>query len=236
MPDAQVKGAVGLKRIALIFSKFAAIDSTFMDSEYVIFFNDRRFTITSDLAGNFQNIDNGYFLGHATNHDIPKVVEIFRNHMVIRNVFVGNSNVDELFASFTTQFKFLAAAGGLVQNEAGQYLMIYRRGKWDLPKGKVEPSETPVEAGVREVEEETGISGITVIRPLTCTYHTYEQRGTTLLKQTHWFLMQVRGMLNLKPQVEEDIEIAEWVDANGVENRLKDSYPSIRMVFESLRS
>ena len=168
-PDAQVKGAVGLKRIALIFSKFAAIDSAFMASEYVIFFNDRKFTITSDLAGYFTGNEKGYFLGHAANHDISNLVEIFQSYTAICNVFVGNGNIDELFSYFTSQFKFLEAAGGLVQNEAGQYLMIFRRGKWDLPKGKVEPSETPVEAGLREVEEETGISGLTVARPLTCT-------------------------------------------------------------------
>ncbi len=207
-----------------------------MASEYVIFFNDRRFTITSDLAGYFVGNEKGYFLGHASSYDIPKLVKIFQSHPAICNVFVGNGSVDKLFSWFTSQFKFLVAAGGLVRNNAGQYLMIYRRGKWDLPKGKVEPSETPVEAGLREVEEETGISGLTVVRPLTCTYHTYEEKGNTMLKQTHWFLMQVRGTLSLKPQVEEDIEIAEWVDADGVENRLKDSYPSIRMVFASLRS
>jgi hypothetical protein len=41
-------------------------------------------------------------------------------------------------------------------------------------------------------------------------------------------------MLNLKPQVEEDIEIAEWLMPTGVKTVLKDSYPTIRMVYESL--
>jgi ADP-ribose pyrophosphatase YjhB (NUDIX family) len=52
--------------------------------------------------------------------------------------------------------KIVMAAGGLVENEHGEILLIYRKKHWDLPKGKLDAGETLEECAVREVEEETG--------------------------------------------------------------------------------
>src|SRR6267154_620027 len=44
--------------------------------------------------------------------------------------------------TFISYCSLIEAAGGLVQNEKNEWLIIFRRGKWDLPKGKIEGDET----------------------------------------------------------------------------------------------
>ena len=56
--------------------------------------------------------------------------------------------------------KQILAAGGLVTNAQGEILWIFRRGFWDLPKGKLDDGETIQSCAIREVEEETGIQNI----------------------------------------------------------------------------
>lgn len=66
-------------------------------------------------------------------------------------------NPQEVFEKLQVRCKFILAAGGLVKNTEDQWLLIFRLGKWDLPKGKLENGETPEAAALREVEEECGI-------------------------------------------------------------------------------
>ena len=65
------------------------------------------------------------------------------------------------------------AAGGLVFNKDGDILMIFRNGKWDLPKGKLEIGESIEECAIREVEEECGISGLIIEKKIKDTYNIY---------------------------------------------------------------
>jgi 8-oxo-dGTP pyrophosphatase MutT (NUDIX family) len=124
------------------------------------------------------------------------------------------------------------AAGGIVYNEAGALLMIHRRGKWDLPKGKVEQGEDWATAAVREVEEETGILIAGSDTAATVTFHCYTLRGKKCLKETHWFRMKAKpGQTNTVPQTEEDIEEAKWVVPEEVSSYAAISY---RMIGEML--
>ncbi len=126
--------------------------------------------------------------------------------------------------------KKIIAAGGLVKNSEGKFLFIFRRGKWDLPKGKVEKGEKMEDAAIREVQEECGIEDVEIIQPLTKTIHTYELNGEKILKETHWFLMKTNFEKKLIPQKEEDITKAIWADKKKVEELLKKSYETIREV------
>jgi mutator protein MutT len=99
----------------------------------------------------------------------------------------------------------ILAAGGIVRNENGEILMQYRRGKWDLPKGKLDDNETIEECAVREVEEETGLTNIQLGALIGVTNHRYVERGLEIDKETHWFAMRVAGDQTLVPQTEEDI-------------------------------
>src|SRR5688500_2820386 len=99
----------------------------------------------------------------------------------------------------------IVAAGGVVTNDEGQVLLIFRRGKWDLPKGKQDNNEVLETCAEREIKEETGLTDITLKADITTTYHTYSESGNNILKETHWFLATTPGTPKLIPQVEEDI-------------------------------
>ncbi len=122
----------------------------------------------------------------------------------------------------------ISAAGGIVENESKEILFIFRRNKWDLPKGKIEPNESIEDAAIREVKEETGLQKLNIINPLPTTYHLYKERNQQwIIKQTHWFLMQSNSQQILTPQAEEDITKIEWCNATQQTEKLKNSYPLI---------
>ena len=124
-------------------------------------------------------------------------------------VVVFHHDLEELWAVFCKIFKIIEAAGGVVFNKKKEVLLIHRRGYWDLPKGKIDPGELPEEASIREVQEETGLSQITLGAHLANTWHTYRKKGKRILKKTYWYEMATE-QIALSPQTEEDIELAVW--------------------------
>jgi 8-oxo-dGTP pyrophosphatase MutT (NUDIX family) len=139
---------------------------------------------------------------------------------------------EEFFTYFGT-YKRIDAAGGLVENGDGDFLMIKRKGFWDLPKGKIEKGENDEEGALREVEEETGLVGMHIEKHLVDTFHTYEMKGEWVLKRSTWFLMKCAGAPSLVPQTEEEIEKVEWCSKEKLESRLPKSYATIAMVWEA---
>ena len=131
----------------------------------------------------------------------------------------------------------ITAAGGLVQNNEGAFLLMFRRGFWDLPKGKLDPNESIPECAIREVQEETGLQTIT-LGPFICmTTHAYFDTWLQkyVVKQTHWYSMKAAALdtENLIPQTEEDIEKIEWVNMENLPLYLTQTYPTIRSVFDA---
>lgn len=135
-----------------------------------------------------------------------------------------NNEID--FQQFAKKYTFIHAAGGIVQNTQHQFLMIYRLGYWDFPKGKVEIGESFEETALREVQEETGLSDLILQNPLHSTFHTYLLKGKPILKETHWYTMRSESK-SLTPQFEEDITKAEWIDKKDVSRLMERSYPSL---------
>jgi 8-oxo-dGTP pyrophosphatase MutT (NUDIX family) len=121
----------------------------------------------------------------------------------------------------------IEAAGGLVKNENKEYLFIYRQGKWDIPKGKIEKGEAVKTAAVREVEEECGIKVSSLEEKICKTYHVYIMRGDVVLKKTHWYKMRCKAQNKLKPQKEEGITDARWFKKGHIEPIVKNTFPSI---------
>lgn len=142
----------------------------------------------------------------------------------------------EEFDEFIKNRKFIHAAGGLVQNGLGDFLMIKRKGFWDLPKGKIETGENDEEGALREVEEETGLVGMHIEKHLVDTFHTYELKGKWVLKRSCWYFMKCEGAPALTPQIEEEIERVEWCSSELLEARLTKSYATIALVWEAFKA
>jgi len=139
-----------------------------------------------------------------------------------------------LKTDFESLFKIVPAAGGLVMNDLRQVLMIYRRGHWDLPKGKIEPFESKKEAAIREVQEETGLVNVKLLNKLVTTRHIYRGKSSErrILKPSYWYLMHTTDR-NLQPQTEEDIEKAKWVSLKQNRSKLKPIYRNIVSVLDA---
>jgi len=131
------------------------------------------------------------------------------------------------FKAVVKSVTLIEAAGGLVKNENGDYLFIYRNDKWDLPKGKIEKDEKVKQAAVREVEEECGIKVSKLKSKICKTYHVYVYKGEVVLKKTHWFDMESVGQLKLKPQKEEGITDVRWFQKKHIEPIVANTFPSI---------
>ena len=121
----------------------------------------------------------------------------------------------------------IESAGGLVFNKDGDILMIFRNGKWDLPKGKLEIGESVEECAIREVEEECGIYGLDITEKLLETYHTYNLSGKKILKRTYWYKMRTNFDGELIPQIEEGITKVSWVSKDKISEKLTNSYGNI---------
>ena len=152
----------------------------------------------------------------------------------LKSITIFAKDKEQLIKDFFSLFKIVKAAGGRVANGDGDILMIYRRGFWDLPKGKIDDGEDPPTAALREVEEETGVAQLVLGEQLSTTYHTYRNRkGKRVLKPTYWFGMKTNHE-DLVPQTEEDIERAEWRKMKEVLNAPEPLYRSLRHLLEQI--
>ncbi|OAV43053.1 NUDIX hydrolase [Lewinella sp. 4G2] len=197
---------------------------------YVIYINDRPLRL---LAKPFSKSDEAPAGTHLTARYNGKARTLLnyvdmleKGSPKVLSVDIVHSDLEQLWSHFRSHFEWVPAAGGIVQLKGTEkVLFILRRGFWDLPKGKIDPGESNAQAAVREVEEETGLREITLGQALQTTYHTYrKKKGARVLKPTYWFAMQA-GQQDLTPQVEEDIERAEWIRPEDV---LGDGLPIYR--------
>lgn len=153
-------------------------------------------------------------------HEIKK--EDFHAGIIIHR------NFEKLKKDFFKHFSVLAAAGGIVQNDNKELLFIFRRGKWDLPKGKLEKNESPETCAQREIGEETGMSKLMLKHKIGDTYHVYHEFGKHYLKMSHWYYFICPGKQLLKPQMEEDILEAKWVSTKDIKKPLANTYSTIK--------
>lgn len=139
-----------------------------------------------------------------------------------------HNDLEQLKKAFFKNFTLIEASGGIVQNTNKEILFIFRLGKWDLPKGKMEKREEPGTCAQREVTEETGIDGLTIKKKAGDSWHTYDEFGKHFLKHTHWFHMTCNTSKQPQPQEAEQITIAKWIKTKDISEPMKDTYPSIK--------
>jgi 8-oxo-dGTP pyrophosphatase MutT (NUDIX family) len=161
---------------------------------------DSSFTI-EDLLRQISSNPNGF--------DLIFIDEAHRNHFV------------------ETQFTCIEAAGGIVLNPEEKLLFIYRRDKWDLPKGKREIGEEEETCARREIEEETGVTGLHLLNKLTETYHVYFENEKPVLKTSHWYLYKIDTNQDTQPQTEEDITETTWFSKDELNTPLSNTYDNI---------
>jgi ADP-ribose pyrophosphatase YjhB (NUDIX family) len=192
---------------------------------YKVYYNDRVI-----LFGKIKKVipkGNGIVSYSYPETSIGDIWKKFRKNTKIKLLYISG-NEKKILPEIIAQFNLVKAGGGLVKNKAGEYLLIFRNKKWDLPKGKLEKKETARTGAKREVEEECGIKGVKIVRPLQETYHIYELQKKLNIKQTKWFEMSYTGRSEkTKPQRDEGIEKAIWVHKKGITKLHKNMYPSI---------
>jgi len=138
----------------------------------------------------------------------------------------------DLHINYIMQLRIIQAGGGLVLNEQNELLFIFRRGSWDLPKGKVDSGETIEACALREVEEETGVENLTLVDFVGITQHQYfdPYLQEEVIKESHWYIMTVKGVPALIPQTEEDITDIKWVPLAEVNALISNAYESIKEI------
>mgnify|MGYP000554180122 FL=1 len=147
-------------------------------------------------------------------------------------ILVLCENAETTWNQFIRNFKYIEAAGGIVECE-NNFLAIFRNEKWDLPKGKLEKNEDPILGAIREIEEECGVKDLQFIKTLTVTYHTYAYKGYPVIKKTFWYKFQVTDKQTLTPQIEEGITKAVWYDKDRVDQFLDNTFESIKEVLKN---
>lgn len=153
-------------------------------------------------------------------------------HLTQLTIVVSNKKFVE--GMIKKQFRSIKAAGGVVIKD-GKFLMIFRLGFWDLPKGKFDSGETSQMCAVREVQEECGVI-VKITDTITSTWHSYvTKNGNNYLKKTDWFLMDCVDDTKIKPQIEEGIDQIQWIGDDELNLKLEQSYNSIKHVFRKLK-
>lgn len=200
-----------------------------------IYYNDKPLVLTTDheayleaypVAEMYQ-----YFSG-ATPRSFMQALQVM-DRPGSPGAIIEDVSETALMEQLQAMYQPIQAGGGLVFNEQGGLLMIFRRGKWDLPKGKLDKGEDIAECALREVSEETGLHTLALRDHLCDSYHIYSQDGAQYLKQTVWYTMTGSSEEKLRPQKEENILEARWVAEKEMSLFAGRAYEAIREVLKT---
>jgi 8-oxo-dGTP pyrophosphatase MutT (NUDIX family) len=199
---------------------------------YKVFFNDSFLIITNNDYNSDKNIHAFHLQSFNQLEKWVHEAEIASSPI---NLICHTDNVEDTWQKFCSLFRVIEAAGGLVSNTDKEYLCIFRRGSWDLPKGKIDKDETPEETAIREVREETGLKELLLEKHIIDTYHIYKLKERLVLKRTYWYQMANDSNGKLIPQTEEDIEKALWLKANDIKPLMTNMFGSVKDVLIKAR-
>ena len=192
---------------------------------YKVFVNDKPLFLTNEIK---KETDFKFFLLESA--DINQIIiNFFQNKL--QQAYLYHPDEKEIMKTLKAKIPVNKAGGGLVYNKNGAVLFIFRNGKWDLPRGGIEKGELIEDTAIREVEEETGVTGLTITGKLQKTYHIFKRNGRYKLKITHWYEMKTDYEGTPTGQVEEGIEKVAWLNPNEIKEALKNSYENIKLLF-----
>ena len=152
-----------------------------------------------------------------------------------KKIYLIGDDPTTLLETFKSKLSVVQAGGGLVRSQSGKMLFIFRKGKWDLPKGKINKGETLEEGAKREVKEETGVKKLQLNGLAGVTYHIFKRNDKYLLKETHWFYMTTAYNGKLKPELQEYITKAKWKGRKKTNKALENSYGNIKYLLKDLK-
>jgi ADP-ribose pyrophosphatase YjhB (NUDIX family) len=197
-----------------------------MAQMYKVFVNQKEIILTSTAPKG-----KGVKVLPLKSTPFKNIIRIIRTTRVKR-LYLTHDNPKKLLSGFKKKLPVTIAAGGVVQHEEGKLLFIYRKKRWDLPKGRVDKGETLEGAAKREVKEETGVKKIKVGKPAGVTYHVFKRNNRYQLKETHWFFMKTSYEGVLTPEIKEDITKATWKNKSKTAKAIKNTYPNIEDLFD----
>lgn len=205
---------------------------------YKIYFNDKPLFLCDNISDvviePYLHHDDAVYIDEFSTHAVKSMIHEMEQTRIHAGIFY-HSDIQELKKVFWKKFTIQTAGGGLVLNAKGELLLIYRRNKWDLPKGKLEAGESIEACAIREVQEETGLNEVQLKKFLLTTYHTYHESGKHILKESYWYKMTVKGNPGLIPQAAEDITRANWINNGMLPQVMANTYPSIADVLASIK-
>ena len=187
-----------------------------------VFVNDKPIVLTTKVEK-----ENGFKNYSLKTVNLNKVVREL-NKTSLKEVRLIHKNEEKLLKKFLKKLPNVIAGGGKAYNEKGDILFIYRNDKWDLPKGKAEKKEPIEQTALREVEEETGVKGLEITKPLETTYHIFKRNGRNRIKITYWFEMKTSYNGKLEPEEDEGITEVAWLDKEQALKALENSYENIK--------
>ncbi|NNJ56008.1 MAG: NUDIX domain-containing protein [Bacteroidia bacterium] len=200
---------------------------------YRIFHGKHRILLSSNENAGF-NFDPDFVFKKPNEEQVKEALRVSKKSTKpLKIQIVGNP--DKLLKKVFLEFKLVEAAGGIVENEKGEILLMKRLGKWDLPKGKAKKNENMEECAIREIEEETGAKQLSITRHFMETYHTYFRNNEWQIKHTHWFLIKCLDGNHLVPQTAEDIEEVRWVKPKKIHLPILHTYPAIRRILKEYK-
>lgn len=203
---------------------------------YKIYFNNKLIVLThwalhSLMSQSTKNSVEVFYKGKTKL--ILSCLDKLEKNTELKALYLLADDVEALWSDFKSLFKWIEAAGGLVINDRQEMLLIFRRGHWDLPKGKLENNETILQGAEREVLEETGLSEVKTLHRVINTYHIYDTKKHRVLKKSYWYMMYAPHQ-KLIPQTEEDIEVAKWVKVSDFDiSRYSPIYSNIEDVIRA---
>ena len=194
-----------------------------------IFVDESPIYITDELSAELKkktNDDDVLFITDVNKIIVDTILVALKTDK--KEVIILIDKIDNAKAVFLTHFTNIEAAGGIIQNENKEILFIFRRGKWDLPKGKIENNETPEICAAREIEEETGAKNLILKHKIGETYHIYEENKTMILKTSHWFYFLSNEQQDTVAQTEEDITEVKWIQTRNIKEPMANTYQNIK--------
>ena len=193
---------------------------------YKVFLNEKPLVLTTSIVKNSDEMP----LIYSKFSDSSIIIKALKSKKT-KCVYYYHSDSEKLMKHLIKHFPVFEAAGGMVKNKKEEFLLIYRNGKWDLPKGHLNNKEMIVDGAIREVVEETGISDLVSKLILPTTFHLYKRNNQYCLKKTYWFLMNSSFNGKLKPQLEENIEKAVWKSKSEIIDLMENMYSNIIFLF-----